>query len=70
MEDIQSIEPLFTYFICCHVYRERNMVANDISKDGMLLDPGLQLVKMFQDAKHFQYFHQPYMDGHDFAYIS
>jgi len=59
VEDIQRIKLLFTSFTCGHVYRERNEVANSLSKEGLIMDPRSWLVTKFLGDEHFQFFHRP-----------
>jgi len=53
----------FAHFSCKHIYRERNMEAYKLFKEGLLLDRGLWQVTKFHGPNHFEFYHRPFIDN-------
>jgi ribonuclease HI len=62
LEEVQRILNTFDDSKMHHVYRERNEEADQLSKEGLSLDPGKWMIKEEDNDTFYEFYHQPFMD--------
>lgn len=62
LDEIMILKAQFNYISCQHIYKERNLVADQLSKEATAHPKGLWIIQEQQGDKHYQYYHHSYMD--------
>jgi hypothetical protein len=65
LEDIYRLMDMFDTLVISHVYRDMNMVADSMSKDGLLLSLGQWHITEKKGEDTNVFFHQPFIEDHD-----
>jgi hypothetical protein len=62
LDEVFTITNLFTNLSFNHVYRERNVKADSLSKEGSLLAHGQWHILEFKDGQSYEHFHRPFIE--------
>jgi hypothetical protein len=58
----KQLQDTFDTFGVQHVYREKNMEEDSLSKAGLQLGFGQWLVSEVKDGAHYEYYHKTFID--------
>ena len=62
LDEIMILKSQFNYMSCQHIYRERNLAIDQLSKAATTHPRGLWLIQEQHGDEHYQYYHRPYID--------
>jgi ribonuclease HI len=65
LEDIYRLMDIFDTLVISHVYRDRNMVADSLSKYGLQLSLGQWHITKQKGEDTNAFFHRPFIEDHD-----
>jgi len=65
LTNIISLKSQFDSFVCLHIYRERNDIADHHSKEAVQLNRGQCQIQEFREGTFYNYYHRPFMDIND-----
>jgi ribonuclease HI len=60
-EELQRLKYLFTTLSFSHVYREHNIEADRLSKEGLLLEPGKWIIEEVVEGNSTIFEHAPFL---------
>ena len=60
LEEVFRIKHQFNHISFTHVYRERNGVADQLSKEALHLDYGIWRISVHSCEGSFSYYHRPF----------
>jgi len=46
---------------CCHIYRERNVIVDALSKEGAQQNRGTWMIIEQHGSEHFEYYPKPFI---------
>jgi ribonuclease HI len=64
LEDIFRMMDVFDSLVISHVYRDRNMVADTLSKDGLQLTLGQWHFTEHKGEDSYAFYHRPFIEDH------
>ena len=62
LEEILLLKLHFNYLAFNHIFRERNRVADRLSKEALQLDYGIWRIHIFAPTGVYSYYHRPFHD--------
>lgn len=62
LEEVFIILVSYENYSMWHVYSERNMATDPLSKAGLQLDIGQWHLEEIKEGTHFEFFHRPFID--------
>jgi hypothetical protein len=62
LEEVFLIANLFTNLSFKHVYKERNVTADSLSKEGTLMALGKWHVIEYMDGQSYEHYHRPFIE--------
>lgn len=62
LDETLRIITSFDSFTWSHIYREQNKPANNLSKEVVIREQGIWLIRQCRGDDFYQYFHRPLMD--------
>jgi ribonuclease HI len=62
LEEVQRLMASFDYFDIQHVYRERNMMVDLLSKEGLQMEHGQWMISEENNGTFYEYYHRPFID--------
>jgi ribonuclease HI len=62
LDEVFLIANIFTNLSFQHVYRERNVATDTLSKEGTLMALGQWHVIEYKDGQGFEHYHKPFID--------
>jgi hypothetical protein len=64
LEDIFHLKDIFDSLVISHVYRDKNMVADTLSKAGLQLTLG-QWQLEYKGEDTYAFYHRPFIENHE-----
>jgi ribonuclease HI len=62
LEEVQRLVASFDTLVVHHVFRERNMVANQLSKEGVQMGHGQWLIIEDNRGTIYEFYHRPFIE--------
>jgi len=62
LDDALCLRAHFDTIVCHHIYRDRNQVSDQLSKEAAVKPSGTSLILEPLDREHYKYYHRPYID--------
>lgn len=62
LDEVHRYIRYFDNFVCHHIYREQNSIANKLSKEAAINPCNIWMIQEQRGGEQCQYYHRPYMD--------